>query len=184
MVQRDAAAGPLRSACSGRARGGGFRLPPAGPTFPLRSPSKHHVKYNPRTMTLVFFQPDVDQSILNALGGWVSIGATSKTMIPHIILPQIGLPYETKSNMPSRETTVFGKHHTGRPLCSDPMIQLIILPQIGLPQDKYFKHAIQGDHCVWETPYRETTVFNGLGNAHDPTVRFADLGPRYALTGP
>ena len=66
--------------------------------------------------------------------------------------------------MPYRETTVFGKRHTGRPLCSDPMIQNIILPQIGLPQDKYLKHATQRDHCVWETPYRETTVFG----SHDP----------------
>ena len=50
--------------------------------------------------------------------------------------------------------------HTGGPLClgnalqgdhcSDPMIQNIILPQIGLPHKKYLKHAIQGDHCVWE----------------------------------
>ena len=31
----------------------------------------------------------------------------------------------------------------------DPMIQNIILPQIG---------AMQGDHCVLETPYMETTV--------------------------
>ena len=46
----------------------------------------------------------------------------------------------------------------------DPMIFNIILPQIGLPQEKYFKHAIQGDNCVWEMQYRETTVFL----PHDP----------------
>ena len=40
---------------------------------------------------------------------------------------------------PYRETTVFGKRHTGRPLCSDPMIQNIILPQIGLPQETFPK---------------------------------------------
>ena len=56
------------------------------------------------------------------------------------------------TQMPYRETTVFGKRHTGIPLCSDPMIQNIIRPQIGLPQDKYFKHAIQVGHeqnCAW-----------------------------------
>ena len=26
------------------------------------------------------------------------------------------------------------------------------------------KNAIQGDHCVWETQYRDTTVFR----SHDP----------------
>ena len=72
---------------------------------------------------------------------------------------RLACPRTNIYNMPYRETTVFGKRHTGRPLYSDPMIQNIILPQIGLPQEKYFKHAIQGDHCGWETPYRETTVF-------------------------
>ena len=41
------------------------------------------------------------------------------------------------------------------------MIQNLILPQIGLPQDNFFKHAIQGDNCVWETLYREIIVFTG-----------------------
>ena len=44
-------------------------------------------------MTFVFFLTNLDQSILNALGGWVSIGATSKTMIQNMILPKIGLPH-------------------------------------------------------------------------------------------
>ena len=48
----------------------------------------------------------------------------------------------------------------------DPVVQHIVLPQIGLPQNKYFKHAIQGDHCVWETPYRETTVFGSNDPNH------------------
>ena len=63
------------------------------------------------------------------------------------------------------EPTVFWKRHVGKPLYLGPMIQHIILHQIGLPQEKSFKHAIQGDHCVLETPYRETTVFG----SHDPT---------------
>ena len=86
--------------------------------------------------------------------------------------------------MSYRETTVYGKRDIGKPLCSNPMMQKIILPQIGLLQETYSKHAIQGDNCIRETPYRETTVFNCLGNAHDPTVRFTDLGPPDALTGP
>ena len=48
------------------------------------------------------------------------------------------------------------------------MIQNIILPQIGLPQEKN-KHAIQGDHCVWETPYRETIVFRSNDPKYDTT---------------
>ena len=44
------------------------------------------------------------------------------------------------------------------------MIQNIILPKIGLPQENTKKTEIQGDHCIRETPYRETTVFR----SHDP----------------
>ena len=72
----------------------GSRLPPAGSKFPLRSPSKNHVEYDPRSMTFVLCLPDLDQCILNALGCWVSIGATSKSMIQNILLLQIGLPHE------------------------------------------------------------------------------------------
>ena len=56
-------------------------------------------------------------------------------------------------------TTVFWKRHTERPLFSDPMIQNMILPQTGLAHDKTNNNAIQGEHCVLETPYRETIVF-------------------------
>ena len=42
-----------------------------GSEWPLRSPSKNHVKYYPRSMTFELFLPDLDQSILNALGGWL-----------------------------------------------------------------------------------------------------------------
>ena len=63
-----------------------------------------------------------------------------------------------EKNMPYREATVFGKRHTGKPMCSDPMIQHIILPQIGLSQKQIKKcntggqlclgNAIQGTNCV------------------------------------
>ena len=79
------------------------------------------------------------------------------SMVQNIILPKIAFGPGTQK-MPYRETTVFWKRHTGRPLCFDSMIQNIILPQIafgpGTP-----KNAIPGDHCVLESPYRETTVF-------------------------
>ena len=78
--------------------------------------------------------------------------------------------------MQYRETTVFGKRHTGKPLCSDPMIQHIILRQIGLRHEQYFKHAIQGDHYVWETPYRETTVFRSHDSTYYTTLDW--LGPK------
>ena len=126
-----------------------FPFAPGWLKVPSSKPFQNHVKYYPRSMTFELFLPDLDQSILNALDGWVSIGATSNTMIQHIILPQICLPQEHISNMPYRETNVFGTHHTGRPLCSDPMIQNIILPQIGLAHDRIQTNAIQEDHCVW-----------------------------------
>ena len=44
------------------------------------------------------------------------------------------------------------------------MVQNMILPQIGLAHKTTLKNAIHGTHCVWETPYRETTVFW----SHDP----------------
>ena len=74
-----------------------------------------------------------------------------------------------------RETTVLRKHNTGRALCLDPMIQHIILPQIDLAQDKIENNAIQGDHCVLKTPYRETTVFG----SNDPQYYITSdwLGP-------
>ena len=45
-----------------------------------------------------------------------------------------------------------------------PVIQHIILPQIGSAHDNIKQNGIQGDHCVLDTPYRETTVFG----PHDP----------------
>ena len=39
------------------------------------------------------------------------------------------------------------------------MIQNIMLPQMGVAQNK---KAIQGDHCVLETPHREITVFEPM----------------------
>ena len=71
------------------------------------------------------------------------------------------------SNLPYKETTVFGKRQAGRPLCSGPMIQNIILPQIGLRQETFFFNAIQEPivygkrharrHCVHRKP-QETTA--------------------------
>ena len=60
---------------------------------------------------------------------------------------------------PYRKSSVFRKHHTGRPLCLDPMIRNIILPQIGLAQDQIKNHAIREGHCILETPYKGPTVF-------------------------
>ena len=40
------------------------------------------------------------------------------------------------------EAIVFGNHHTGRPLCSNPMIQNIILPKIGLPQENIKQNLV------------------------------------------
>ena len=36
-----------------------------------QSPSKHHVEYYPRSQTFVFVLPDLDHSILDAMGGWL-----------------------------------------------------------------------------------------------------------------
>ena len=90
--------------------------------------------------------------------GWPLCDCVPIPMSKLLYYLRLVCPGKNIENMPYRETTVFGKRHTGRPLYSDPMIQNIILPQIGLPQDKYLRNAIQGDHCVWETPYRDTTV--------------------------
>ena len=65
--------------------------------------------------------------------------------------------------MSYRETIVFRKHNAGRPQCLGNAIQNIILPQTGL-QPKSMENCIQGDHCVWETLYKETNVFG----PHDP----------------
>ena len=59
-----------------------FLFAPAGSKFTLRSPSKNHVKYYPRSMTVELVLPNLDQSILNALRGWASIGATIKNHDP------------------------------------------------------------------------------------------------------
>ena len=60
---------------------------------------------------------------------------------------------------PYRMPTVFWKRNTGSPLCLDPMIKHIILPQVGSAQNKNKHNAIQGAHCVLETPDRGPTVF-------------------------
>ena len=61
------------------------------------------------------------------------------------------------TKQPYREATVFWKRHAGGPLCLDPMIQNNTLLQIGLAQEQ--NNAMQGGHCITETPYRETIVF-------------------------
>ena len=87
---------------------------------------------------------------------------------------------------------MFWERHTGRPLCSDLMIEHIILPQIGFAQDKIKNNAIQGDHCVLETPYRETIVFGShnqkdyaasdwLGPGQDPKSRVDDHGQHFRV---
>ena len=110
-----------------------------------RKAIKNHVGNISKTLIILFFLANLDRTFLHV-------------MIQHIILPQIGLSKETKNKMPYRGPIVFGKRHTGGPLCSDPMIQNIILPQICLPQHKIKKchtggplclgNAIQGAHCV------------------------------------
>ena len=74
----------------------------------------------------------------------------------NIILPQIASGPGTPSAPPYRETTVFGKHHTGRPLCSDPMIKILYYLGLACPRKKktyresivFLGNTIQGDHCV------------------------------------
>ena len=76
---------------------------------------------------------------------------------------------QTNTNYIQGRDTVFGRDLTRGPLCLYPMIKNLILPEVGLAQDKMKNNAIQGDDCVLETPYRETTVFGSHEQKYEAT---------------